>query len=207
MPITKVDTFTATDGSSWSADWTFPQGSGDIQGNRGRMVTGTGPFDGDSAQINVDLADVQVGISVEIPTNDAQFPEIRFRFSDVNFDYIRLLFEPHNDLYLIHDYDNDVQTSLLASGSYTIVAGDVVYIRMEGEGSTVRFRFWKNAEQEPSTWTATATSTLGQTNTLLMVRTVTSNLGVAVTNFWDNLVVGEHTPQPPARRHRPLLIR
>lgn len=182
-------TFTAADGSLWSPRWTFAVGSGDIQGNRGRMVTGTGAFDGDAAFIDVGAADGDISVDVEIPTVNAQFSEVRYRFSNVNYDFIRLVLEPHNDIWYIHDFDNDVQQTLRANGSFPFEPGDVVHIKFNGAGSTAQFKLWKNDDREPSAWTASFTTTLGQTNTQFMVRTVTSNLGVAITNFWDNLQV------------------
>lgn len=179
-------TFTGVDGAAWGPGWTFVQGSGDILTNRGRMVTGTGAFDGDSAVYTTGIADAVVSIDVEIPTNDAQFPEVRFRYSDVNFDYIRLVLEPHNDLWYVHDFDNDVQQTLLANGGLTVAANDVVHIKLMGVGTALYLRLWLNADPEPTTWTATFTSSFGTTNTQVMVRTVTSNLGVAITNYWDN---------------------
>ena len=187
--VTDDFTFTGTDGAAWGPGWTFVQGSGDILTNRGRMVTGTGAFDGDSAVYDTGLADAVVSIDVEIPTNDAQFPEVRFRFSDVNYDFIRLVLEPHNDLWYVHDFDNDVLQTLLANGSFAVAAGDVVHVKCMGVGTALFLRLWLNADPEPATWTATFTSSLGASNTQFMVRTVTSNLGVAVTNFWDNLAV------------------
>jgi len=189
VPGTNDFTFTGSDGAAWGSGWTFTVGSGDILTNRGRMVTGTGGFDGRSAYIDVGIPDISATIDVEIPTNDAQFPEVRFRFDPVNFDYVRFLMEPHNDTWTLHSYDNDVQTALLASGSFTVVGGDIVHIKLVGLGTAVSVKLWKNADPEPGTVNGSGTTSLGQTNTKLMVRTVTSNLGVAVTNYWDNLVL------------------
>jgi len=212
-------TFTGTDGASWGTGWTFTQGSGDILTDRGRMVTGTSAFAGVSAWIDTTLADVTVAIDLEMPTDDAQFPEVRFRFNTGNFDYLRLLFEPHNDIYTVHDYDNDVQQTLLASGSFAFAANDIAHIEFTAVGNNVQLRLWKNAESRPHDATKTFSSSFGATNTQLMVRTVTSNLSVAITNYWDNLSVTAATVLDPgsplspdghtrARRHaaqRPLI--
>jgi hypothetical protein len=179
-------TFTGADTSSWGSGWTFTQGTGDILTNRGRMVTGTGGFDGRSAWYNHGTVDVNVRIDLEIPTNDAQFPEVRARFSTSNYDYVRLLFEPHNDVVRLHSYDNDVQIASLDSATFAVAGGDVVHIRIVSVGDDTKVRLWRNTDPEPGTWDLEGTTTLGATNTSLMVRTVTSNLGVAVTNYWDN---------------------
>ena len=186
-PATDNLTFTGSDNAAWGSGWTFTQGAGDVLTNRGRMVTGTSGFAGASSFYNTGASDSVVSIDVEVPTNDAQFPEVRYRFSTSNYDYIRLLLEPHNDTYAVHSYDNDVQIASLGSGSFAVSAGDIVHVKMMGVGTSIYVRLWKNSDPEPSTWNLTGTSTLGQTNTQLMVRTVTSNLGVAVTNFWDSL--------------------
>lgn len=180
-------TFTGTDGSNWGSGWTFTQGTGDILTNRGRMVTGTGGFDGRSARYTTGLSDISLRIDVEIPTNDAQFPEVRLRYDSTNQDYVRLLFEPHNDTVYLHDYDNDVQQTLLDSASFAIAANDIVHIRAVMVGASILVRLWLNGDAEPTTWQVEGTTSFGQTNTQLMVRTVTSNLGVAITNYWDNL--------------------
>jgi hypothetical protein len=186
-------TFTGADGAAWNPLWTFTTGSGGINTNRGRMVTGTGGFDGVSAWIDTAQADGTVQIDVEIPTNDAQFPELRFRFNTGNFDYVRILFEPHNDVVFMHDYDNDIQQSLLDSDTFAIAGGDVVHVKMVGAGTQVRVRLWLNADPEPSTYQLIGSTSFGASNTQLMVRTVTSNLGVAITNYWDNLVITSST--------------
>jgi hypothetical protein len=180
-------TFTGVDGDSWGVGWTFTQGTGDINSNRGRMVTGTGGFDGRSAYYDTGLANVDLTIDLEIPTNDAQFPEIRLRFDSGNYDYLRLLFEPHNDVVYFHSYDADVQQGLLDSASFAVAANDIIHVRALMVGTDVKVRLWRNAESEPTTWLLEATTSFGLTNDQIMVRTVTSNLGVAITNYWDNL--------------------
>jgi hypothetical protein len=187
--VTTAYTFTGTDGADWNPLWTFTQGTGDVLTNRGRMVTGTGAFSGVSAYIDTGQSDGTVRIDVEIPTNDAQFPEVRFRFDPGNYDYLRILLEPHNDVVRLHSYDNDVQQSLLDSETFAIAANDVVHIKMVGSGNEVRVRLWLNSDSEPSTYQLIGSSSLGASNTDLMVRTVTSNAGIAITNYWDNLSI------------------
>jgi hypothetical protein len=182
-------TFTGTDGDSWNPLWTFTQGTGDILTNRGRMVTSTTNFDGRTAWIDTAQSNGTVQIDVEIPTSDAQFPEVRFRFDTGNFDYVRVLLEPHNDIAYLHPYDNDVQQTVLDSEAFTVSGGDTVHIKMVGSGNEVRVRLWLNADSEPTTYQLIGSTALGASNTQLMVRTVTSDLGVAVTNYWDNLVI------------------
>lgn len=182
-------TFAGQDGQPWGPGWTFTQGTGDINANRGRMVTGTGGFDGRSAYYTHGTVDADVRIDLEIPTNDAQFPEVRARFSTANFDYVRLLFEPHNDTVFLHSYDNDVQQVQLATGSFAVTAGDIAHIRIVSVGNDTKVRLWLNGASEPGTWNLEGTTAFGATNTSLMVRTVTSNLGVAITNYWDNFAV------------------
>jgi hypothetical protein len=181
--------FTGADGSPWGAGWTTGGNVVDINSNRGRMVTTTGGFDGCFAYIDIGVADPTIKIDLTVPTNDAQFPEIRYRFDSGNYDYIRVLLEPHNDVVVVHDYDGDVQQTFLDSASFAISGGDVVHFRIAAVGTSHKVRLWKNSDPEPGDWQIEYTSSFGLTNDQLMVRTVTSNAGVAVTNYWDNLDV------------------
>lgn len=180
-------TFTGADGASWGPGWTFVQGTGDILTNRGRMVTGTGAFDGRSAIYNTGNSNVVFQIDTEIPTNDAQFPEIRFRYNNTTGDGLLLIFEPHNDIAQLFPYAAFVRGSQIGSNiSFAVAAGDIIHTKIMSVGNDHYVRLWKNTDPEPGTWSRVFTDATGAGNTHIMVRTVTSNAGVAVTNYWDN---------------------
>jgi hypothetical protein len=183
-------TFTGVDASAWGSGWTFTQGTGDILTNRGRMVTGTGGFDGRSAYYDHGVSDADVSIDVEIPTNDDQFPEVRWRYNDGTGDGLLLIFEPHNDIVQVYPLVAYTRGSQIGSNiALAVAGGDIIHIRLVSVGNDHGIRLWLNGASEPTTFNRLLTNSTGAGQTQLMVRTVTSNLGVAITNYWDNFAV------------------
>ncbi len=183
-------TFTGADGASWGTGWVFTFGTGDVLTNRGRLVTGTGAYDGPAVYYDTALADVDFRIDLEIPTTDQQYPEVRMRFDTTTYDFVRLIFDPGAGSIVLQSFDNDAFSAFLDSEAFTWAANDIIHIRGLVEGTSHKVRVWKNADPEPGTWNLEGTSSLGAGQTKLMLRTVTSNLGVAVTNYWDNWSFG-----------------
>lgn len=180
-------TFGGINGDRWNTAWVFTSGTpGTIDNNRGKLTTGTGSFSGVSAYYDHGLVDVDMRWDITLPTTDTQFPEVRLRFDHVNYDYVRVIFDPNATSIVLQDFDNDSFNSFLDADTLTWAANDVIHLRALVEGTSFKVRYWKNSDPEPGTWNMEATSSLGATNTEVMIRTVTADLGVAVTNYWDN---------------------
>jgi hypothetical protein len=186
VPTPNALTFEGANGTNWNPAWTFTQGQGSIYEGKGKLTTGTGSYDGVSAYYNHGLVDVDVRWDIHMLTTDAQFPEMRLRFDNVNYDYVRVIFDPGATAIVLQDFDNDVFNSFLDSDTLTWAANDVIHLRALVEGTSIKVKYWKNAAAEPGTWNMEATSSLGAANTKVMIRTVTADLGVAITNYWDN---------------------
>lgn len=162
MPSGSADTFTGTNGTSLvGTNWVNPlnEGSGgswQIQGNQGRLRTGTTAFNRTSVRINrADLADGEVVFDWVVPAASTMFPAFYARAgTNLNGDggYYFLFNHGTNQIELGKWVPN-FNGVALAAVSYTFTPGVIMRVRIAIFGSRIRMRMWPAANTEvTSTW-------------------------------------------------------
>ena len=200
MPTTYLsDTFTGTDGTSFSAaNWNGFSGQQSIQGNRGAVGTNSdyepAVFDAkitsSGAQIPANFA-----LTCDLVLGDTKLgwaPEYRLQGGGA---YYKLFIKAATQYLVAYP----AGTTYTISPSLTIGASDTIHLKLVVDGSSHRVRIWLNSASEPSTWAIDATNSAQLGNTGL--RFVLENLvdALDLTGYIDTVSI-ESTGVTPITR-------
>jgi hypothetical protein len=162
MPVSGVDTFTGTNGTSLvNTNWVMPtnQGSGgswQIQGNQGRLRTGTTAFNRSSVRVNrASTADAEAVFEWVVPAAGTMFPAFYARAGtavDGDGGYY-FLFNHGSGQINMGKWVPNYNSVPLSDISYTFTPGVLMKMRIAIFGSRIRMRLWPQANPEvTSTW-------------------------------------------------------
>jgi hypothetical protein len=162
MPVSGVDTFTGSNGTSLAnTNWVIAlnEGSGGswtIQGNQGRIRTGTTQFNRTSVRVNrADLADGEAVFEWVVPAASTMFPAFYARAgSSLNGDGgYYFLFNHGTGQIELGKWVPNFNGVALSAISYTFTPGVLMKMRIAIFGSRIRMRLWPQANVEvTSTW-------------------------------------------------------
>jgi hypothetical protein len=213
------ETWTGSNGASWSADWTTSNSAGttlDIQSNQGRILTGTaGGYNDWGRAILADQGAADFDLTVEVypGVQEEKYPNIGFRTNRAwhasnpawpQNGYgveLRVNSVAASGFWSVERVDNSVRTGLSGQTAYTITAGDTLYVNVRCVGTAVEFRIWKNAEGKPTSATYSFTDSTHNTRT---GHGLAMNGGGGGTDniFFDNLAI-DPIARWPSRVIRP----
>lgn len=162
MPVSGVDTFTGSNGTTLvNTNWVMPtnQGSGGswtIQGNQGRLRTGTTQFNRSSVRVNrASTADAEAVFEWVVPASGTMFPAFYARAGtsvDGDGGYYFLFNHGSGQIEMGKWVPNYTGVPLSAI-SYTFTPGVLMKMRIAIFGSRIRMRLWPQANPEvTSTW-------------------------------------------------------
>ncbi|KLL11849.1 LamG-like jellyroll fold domain-containing protein [Protofrankia coriariae] len=220
MRINFYEQFTGTNGDPWSASWTSAHRTGassDIQGNAGRLRTGTSAYTTAARQHASGMtavADCELlvrytpgtvaaeshtvvgirgsGVWGDPSINDA-FPAAGY-FLEIN---------PQGGDYTVRAANGVlVASTVLATVTKTIPAGGV-WIRLRAEGTAISAKVWSAAGSEPAAWDYTGTNSA--TTAAGRVQLAGNNGADAAqrTHTYDELTVTYLTASPLAQTGMP----
>jgi hypothetical protein len=162
MPVSGVDTFTGSNGTSLAnTNWVIAlnEGSGGswtIQGNQGRIRTGTTQFNRTSVRVNrADLADGEAVFEWVVPAAGTMFPAFYARAgANLNGDGgYYFLFNHGTGQIELGKWVPNFNGVSLSNISYTFTPGVLMKMRIAIFGSRIRMRLWPQANTEvTSTW-------------------------------------------------------
>jgi hypothetical protein len=206
MALNHEENFRLADGSSWpSTYWTVFANGGtcDVQNQQGRMVVSTaGAYFEVDAQFQTALANFEALVSVKIePVIGESYIGIQYR-QDGSGNYYRALIEPSFDAIIVEKYTGFSPT-LMSNPAFPIDANDIVHMRLIADGSSHKFRCWKNQENEPSTWNVDVTEATWNANTLNTMICMNGAAQNAATALWQKArygPVGSASVAPNASR-------
>lgn len=164
---TAFETFTGTDGASWSPLWVVGQSTGassaDLNSNRGRMTLSQAGSYTDRRTQRLSAAgtwgDVVLSGTVEFPTLASEnFGQVWVRAgTDIATDGYFLSLSPfYGDVGLFKRVGG-TQTQLGSSVAFGWAANTVTSWKVEAVGTTIRAKVWTGSE--PGPWTITQTDT------------------------------------------------
>jgi hypothetical protein len=165
------DTWTGTDADPWGATWTTGStpagGSALIQGNAGRLTTGSaGGYAGaDRVARRVDITapvDACVLFRFRWPDGDECFPRFYVRSTNTALDtqggYYVSLNRPSGN-WSIGKSSAYTSTTLGTTVTYTFTSGAWYWVRFGVVGDAVKARVWADGASEPTTWDREVTDT------------------------------------------------
>lgn len=166
------DDFAGSNGASWnSGKWSTATDGGtgaslQIQGNRGRLTSGTSVYGSTYA-----VADEELPQEYEVLLTDVRFSNVSseqyFRMyfrgdasqtNEIAHNSIGLIIEPDNDS--IHWYDNGGggSSTWVKYEGFNFSASTDYMIRVRVEESSVKIKIWESGDPEPDAWLSTLTS-------------------------------------------------
>jgi hypothetical protein len=215
------ETWTGSNGASWSGDWTTGNSSGatvDHQDSQGRMLLGfLGGYSDYARAMLTDQGSADFDMTVELyPQNQVEmYPCAHFRGDGAwhasnpawpqNGYGVEI--KINNGIttggwWTIDRVDSSSRTNVSGgTQAMTIAAGDTVYINVRCVDTSVELRVWQNAEGKPTSATFSFTDSTHNTRT---GHGLAINGGGGTGNHirWDNLAIDPIT-RWPSRLIRP----
>jgi hypothetical protein len=192
--LINTDAFTASTGSPWSGNWvtalTAPGGSILINGNAGRLTSGSaGAYSG---RVGVRLGyaptpiDAVALFNFTWPTGDECYPAFYVRSTNNTMDgaggYFVAMNRPGN-VFVIGRGDGSYANTTLGSVAASWSAGTKYWCRFGVVGSALKARWWVDGATEPTAWMIEVTDTV-YTGTGLAIG-FTHGPGAAGLAKWD----------------------
>ena len=173
-----TDTFTGSDGSAWASQWSSQALSGasaeaSIQGNSGRITTGTTAYASlrqylstMPVQTNTDFSfTFKIGAQVDsyLWVSICADNTLAANQSNLSQNCYAVLLHTNptstNGTYEVYSIVNNGALTTFGTGGTNIVANVSYGFRFQRQGTTIRFRVWDVAGNEPSTWTYSGNDT------------------------------------------------
>jgi hypothetical protein len=158
------DDFTGTNGSAWSADWTTGYtglGSVTLQNGWGRIQVGSSGIV--SRRLTTTPAENGGNITFKYRVNGWVYPELLMRHGstvlDRQNDYGLRLPTPQDGNLKLYKHVNYSYGSSLASVPFSVIAGQVVRIRLFIDGGRFQIKCWADGATEPEAWMIDVTDT------------------------------------------------
>jgi len=202
MVLIASETWTASNGTGWPAQWTANIPSGafvDVQGNTGRIQNdATAWSSGARAYLSgaAVMSDAELTLDVSL-TNPIieQYVTVGLRSDGTVWPSGPSIDLPATGYYLtISANDNsidlvDAQSAISLSGSvaFTFATGVIYSLRLRIVGSTFSCKLWKKTDPEPSSWTATVATATNTNGGRLILAVNNGGAGAVEPVYFDNL--------------------